>query len=78
MSKSSVIAYLGTFTVPMLFEPKFFAAPIRNRNMRGSYYRACCSSFAWLALGGVTELAHIAPTHIAAYSSIQATADDVA
>jgi hypothetical protein len=42
MSKLSVIAYLGTFAVPMLFEPKFFAATIRNRNVRKSYYRACC------------------------------------
>jgi hypothetical protein len=46
---------------------EFFAATIRNRNTRMTYYRACCSFFAWLSMNGVTELADIEPIHVAAY-----------
>src|ERR1700693_837498 len=54
---------------------EFFAANIRNRNTRMAYYRACCSFFAWLDINGITELADIAPIHVAAYiEELQATA----
>jgi site-specific recombinase XerD len=54
---------------------EFFAATIRNRNTRMAYYRACCSSFAWLDSNGISELADIEPIHVAAYiEALQATA----
>jgi integrase/recombinase XerD len=53
---------------------EFFAAPIRNKNTRMAYYRACCSFFVWLDLNGITELADIEPIHVAAYiEALQAT-----
>lgn len=42
----------------------FLAANIRNRNTREAYYRAACSSFAWLKQNDITELDDIEPMHV--------------
>ena len=46
---------------------EFFTANIRNRNTRASYARAVAEFFAWCERVGLHELAHIEPTHVAAY-----------
>lgn len=43
---------------------EFFAANIRNRNIREAYYRAACSFFAWLEQDDITELDDIGPMHV--------------
>src|ERR1700676_4378878 len=46
---------------------EFFAAPIRNKNTRMAYYRACCRFFDWCDEHRVGQLADIEPLHVAAY-----------
>jgi site-specific recombinase XerC len=45
---------------------EFFAATIRNKNTRATYYRAACRFFAWVDRYEIGELADIEPIHVAA------------
>jgi len=45
----------------------FFTAHIRNRNTRRAYYKAACRFSDWCEGRGLLDLAHVKPTHIAAY-----------
>jgi hypothetical protein len=60
----AVIAGAGGQARERLFE--FFAAQIRNRNMRGAYLQAAHQFFAWCEERGL-ELRQIPPLHVAAY-----------
>jgi site-specific recombinase XerC len=45
----------------------FFAATIRNKNIRMAYYRAACHFFSWVERHEIAGLADIEPIHVAAY-----------
>src|SRR6266446_3977409 len=54
---------------------EFFAAQIRNKNTRMSYYRAACTFFGWIDQHRIGELADIEPIHVAVYiEALQETA----
>ena len=46
---------------------EFFAANIRNRNMRRAYYKAVCSFSDWCEGRGLFDLARVKPIQVAAY-----------
>jgi site-specific recombinase XerD len=60
-----VIAAAGDKAARRFLE--FFAATIRNKNTRMSYYRAAARFFAWCDQHKVNEIADIEPLHVAAY-----------
>lgn len=46
---------------------EFFAANIRNRNMRRAHYKAVCSFSDWCEGYGLFDLSKVKPIHVAAY-----------
>jgi site-specific recombinase XerC len=60
-----VIAAAGDQAARRFLE--FFAATIRNKNIRMAYYRAVVRFFAWVDRHKIGEIADIEPLHVAAY-----------
>ena len=57
----AVIADAGDHATRRFLE--FFAAQIRNKNTRMTYYRAVCHFFAWVEQHRIGEFADIEPIH---------------
>src|SRR5471030_521337 len=65
MGVPAIVADAGDQAARRFLE--FFAATIRNKNTRLSYYRAVCRFFAWCDEHQIGGIADIEPLHVAAY-----------